>query len=302
MGLVVDTRPTYNLAAAREFCRRYTRRHSENFSVATQFLPRRLLPHFCAVYSFCRWSDDLGDETGGGERALALLAGWREELRRCYDGTARHPIMVALADTIRRFHIPSKPFTDLISAFEQDQVVERYKTFDQLLEYCSRSANPVGRILLQLFECFDECNAELSDHICTALQLTNFWQDVARDFAIGRVYLPAEDRRRFGYTDAELAARTYNSAFAEMMRFEVDRARGLFQCGLPLVERVPRELRIDVDLFARGGLAVLKKIERLQYNVWRRRPKLAKWEKAALALRALWRHRGLWGSDGFRET
>jgi squalene synthase HpnC len=302
MEAAFETQPAYTLAAAREYCRRYTRSHSENFSVATLFLPRRLLPHFHAVYSFCRWSDDLGDETGGGERALALLAEWRAELLRCYEGTPRHPITIALADTIRRFHIPSQSFTDLISAFEQDQTVKQYETYVQLHDYCRRSANPVGRILLHLFECFDESNAALSDHICTALQLTNFWQDVARDHAIGRIYLPAEDRRHFGYADADLAAETYNAAFVALMRFEVGRARALFDRGVALVARVPGEVRIDVELFARGGLAVLRKIETLQYNVWRRRPRLAKLEKAALVGRALWKHRGVRGSEfGVRE-
>jgi squalene synthase HpnC len=276
-------------AAARAYCRRFTRRHSENFSVATILLPRRLLAHFHAVYSFCRWADDLGDETGGGARALELLRWWREELLRCYNGTPRHPVMVALSDTIKRFNIPAKLFVDLIYAFEQDQLVKRYATSEQLLDYCGHSADPVGRIVLHLFECFDDEWAELSDHICTALQLTNFWQDVARDFAIGRVYLPEEDRRRFGYTETDLAAGRHNRAFVELMRFEVQRTRDLFFRGLPLIDRVPADVRIDMDLFARGGLAVLGKIERLGYNVWRHRPTLAKWEKAALFIGALWR-------------
>jgi squalene synthase HpnC len=276
-------------AEAREYCRRFTRRHAENFSVATILLPRRLLPHFHAVYSYCRWADDLGDETGGGTRALSLLRWWREELLRCYDGRPRHPIMVALAETIKRFNIPPRPFLDLLYAFEQDQLVKRYSTYEQLRDYCRHSADPVGRLLLYLFECHDEVRGELADRICTALQLTNFWQDVARDYAMGRVYLPEEDRLRFGYTDADLAAGRYNRAFVELMRFEVERARDLFYRGLPLVEQVPSEARVEVDLFARGGLAVLGKIERLDYNVWRRRPTLAKWEKAALFAGAVWR-------------
>jgi squalene synthase HpnC len=280
-----------SLAEARDYCRRFTRRHSENFSVATILLPRRLLDHFHAVYSFCRWADDLGDETGGGARALDLLRWWREELLCCYDdGRPRHPGMVALTETIRRFRIPPEPFVDLIYAFEQDQLVKRYATFEQLRDYCRHSADPVGRILLHLFECFDEERAELSDRICTALQLTNFWQDVARDYAIGRVYLPEEDRIRFGYTESDLASGRHNRAFVDLMRFEVERARDLFFRGLPLIDQVPRDVRIDVDLFARGGLAVLGKIERVGYNVWRRRPKLAKWEKFALVLGSLWRH------------
>jgi squalene synthase HpnC len=276
-------------AEAHEYCRRFTRRHSENFSVTTILLPRRLLRHFCAIYSYCRWADDLGDETGGGARALGLLRWWRDELLRCYDGQPRHPVLVALTETIERFDIPAKPFLDLLYAFEQDQLVKRYTTYEQLLDYCRFSADPVGRLVLYLFGCFDAERAELSDRICTALQLTNFWQDVARDFAIGRVYLPEDDRRRFGYTDADLAAHRFNSDFVRLMRFEVERTRDLFYRGLPLVDMVPAEVRVEVDLFARGGLAVLGKIERLDYNVWRRRPTLAKWEKAALLFGAVWR-------------
>lgn len=280
-----------SLIEAREYCRRFTRRHSENFSVTTLPLPRRLMPHFQAVYAYCRWADDLGDETGGGAHALDLLRWWRNELRRCYDGQPRHPVIVALTETIGRFQIPVQPFLDLIYAFEQDQLVKRYSTYEQLSEYCRFSADPVGRLVLYLFECFDAPRAELADRICTALQLANFWQDVARDLTIGRVYLPEEDRRRFGYSDADLAARRFTPAFARLMRFEVERTRDLFYRGLPLVDLVPSEVRVDVDLFARGGLAVLGKIERLNYNVWRRRPRLAKWEKARLFLGALWRHK-----------
>lgn len=278
-------------AKAHAYCRQFTREHSENFSVTTILLPRRLLPHFCSIYSYCRWADDLGDETGGGARALEMLRWWRDELIACYDGRPRHPVMVALAETVQCFNIPRQPFLDLLYAFEQDQLVKSYATYEQLLEYCRHSADPVGRLVLYLFGCFDATRAELSDRICTALQLTNFWQDVARDLAIGRVYLPEEDRRRFGYSDADLAARRYNPAFAQLMRFEVELTRDLFYRGLPLVDLVPPEARIDVDLFARGGLAVLGKIERLDYNVWRRRPTLAKWEKAILFLGALWRRR-----------
>ena len=293
------TAAVMSVAAAQEYCRRFTRRHSENFSVTTLLLPRRLLRHFHAVYSFCRWADDLGDETGGGARALDLLRWWRGELLRCYSGAPRHPVMIALAETITRFDIPPEPFLDLIYAFEQDQLVKRYATYEQLLDYCRHSADPVGRLVLYLFQCFDAERAQLSDRICTALQLTNFWQDVARDFAIGRVYLPEEDCRRFGYSEADLGAHRYNRAFVELMRFQVERTRDLFYRGLPLIERVPAAVRVDVDLFARGGLAVLGKIERQDYNVWRRRPRLAKWEKGMLLLGAAWRR---WRSAGWRET
>ncbi len=277
-------------AAAREFCRRFARSHSENFSVVTLALPRRLVPHFHAVYAFCRWADNLADESGGGSRALELLAWWRTELDRLYEGRPRHPVMVALAPTVARFGIPAKPFRDLLFAFEQDQLVKRYATYDQLLDYCRHSADPVGRILLYLFESYDEANAALSDRICTALQLTNFWQDVARDLDIGRVYLPEDDMAKYGYSESDLLERRFSPQFAALMRFQVGRARDSFLRGLPLVDRVPEEVRIDVALFARGGLAVLGKIERQGYNVWKRRPRLAKWEKAALVAGEVWGH------------
>jgi squalene synthase HpnC len=272
-----------DLMSARGYCGRLARTHYENFSVASVLLPRRLLPHFHAVYAYCRWADDLADETSGAQ-ALELLAWWRDELLRCYHGTPRHPVMVALRETIARFRIPTKPFLDLLIAFEQDQRIKRYDTYEQLLGYCRHSANPVGRLVLFLCESFDEERAELSDRICTGLQLANFWQDVARDHAIGRVYLPEADRRRFGYSDDDLAAHRFTPAFAELLRFEVERARGLFHKGLPLVGRMPVEVRADIELFVRGGLAILRKIEACRYNVWQRRPKLSKWDKAALVL------------------
>ena len=278
-----------SLEEARSYCARLTRTHYENFTVASALLPRRLVPHFFPVYAYCRWADDLADETEGGRAALDLLAWWRGELLACYDGRLRHPVMIALRPTIRRFHIPPAPFLDLLAAFEQDQRVKRYGTFAELLDYCRYSANPVGHLVLYLCDSFTPENAALSDHLCTGLQLANFWQDVARDFTnLGRVYLPQEDRRRFGYADADLDARRYTPAFADLLHFEVDRTRDLFAKGRPLLARLPRPVRIDIDLFVRGGLAILRKIERLNYNVWAERPELSTWEKGQLLLGALW--------------
>jgi squalene synthase HpnC len=264
------------------YCSRLAHAHYENFSVASLLLPRRLLRPFHTVYAYCRWADDLGDETGGGPRALDLLQWWRAELRRCYDGTPRHPVMVALTQTIRRFRIPPDPFLDLILAFEQDQRVKRYQTYADVLDYCRYSANPVGRLVLYLCEAHNDENAGYSDHICTGLQLANFWQDVARDLDIGRVYLPEEDRRRFGYSDADLKGRCFTDSFAQLLRFEVERARELFQDGLPLIERMPHDVQPDIELFVRGGQGILRKIEQQGYNVWQARPALGKWEKLAL--------------------
>ena len=274
-------------AAARAYCAHVARVHYENFTVVSLLLPRRLVRHFHAVYAYCRWSDDLADETAGGDEALKLIAWWREELLACYGGTPRHPVMIALRETIRRFDIPARPFLDLLIAFEQDQRMKRYDTFDQLLGYCRNSANPVGRLVLYLFECFDGERAALSDEVCTGLQLANFWQDVARDFAIGRVYLPAEDRARFGYTDADLESQRCTPQFRELMRFEVDRARGYFDRGAKLLPLLPSEARTDVDLFIRGGRAILNAIEESDYDVWTCRPEVSKWAKGKLLLGAL---------------
>jgi squalene synthase HpnC len=245
-------------------------------------LPRRLLRHFFPVYAYCRWADDLADETGGGPEALELLRWWREELQHCYAGQPRHPVMVALQATVQKFRIPPEPFLNLLFAFEQDQIVKRYTTYEQLLGYCRNSANPVGHLVLYLCEAYTSANAVLSDHICTALQLANFWQDVARDFGIGRVYLPEADRLRFGYSEEDLESRRFNPAFADLLRFQVERTRDLFFRGFPLLDQMPGEVRPDIELFIRGGLSILRKIECSGYNVWAARPVLAKWEKATL--------------------
>ena len=282
-----QARGRLSLMRARSYCARLARTHYENFSVASILLPRSLLPHFHSVYAYCRWADDLGDETGGGAQALGLLRWWREELLRCYDAKPKHPVMIALCETIHRFNIPPEPFLDLLFAFEQDQLVKRYDTYAQLLGYCRYSANPVGRLVLYLCESFSEERARLSDSICTGLQLANFWQDVARDYAIGRVYLPAEDRRRFGYTDDDLRVLRFTPAFAELMRFEVARTRELFAAGMPLVTQMPDELQADIGLFLQGGLAILQKIERQNYDVLIARPALSKIDKLSLIARVL---------------
>lgn len=274
-------------AAARRYCSHVARSHYENFTVASLLLPRRLVPHFHAVYAYCRWADDLADETAGGQESLDLLAWWRAVLLTCYDGQPRHPVMIALRETIREFGIPREPFLNLLIAFEQDQRVSMYETFGQLLEYCRNSANPVGHLVLYLFRCFNPERAVLSDDICTGLQLANFWQDVSRDLVKGRVYLPGEDRRRFGYSDEDLRGRRFTPAFAELMQFEVQRTREYFERGAKLLPLLPRDAFIDVALFLRGGLAVLDAIEQQGYDVWSRRPVVSKWRKLGLLLGVL---------------
>jgi squalene synthase HpnC len=280
------TRPP-TLAQARAYCASVARRHYENFSVVTLLLPRRLIRHFQAVYAYCRWSDDLADETSGGEATLQRIDRWRQELLTCYSGEPHHPVTVALRETIHRFAIPPGQFLNLLVAFTQDQHTKRYATFDELLAYCVNSANPVGRLVLYLFESFDETRAALSDEVCTGLQLANFWQDVARDLDIGRIYLPEEDRRRFGYRDEDLFARRCTPAFRELMRFEVHRTRGFFDRGQALLPLLPRAVRVDVELFISGGRAILAAIERQQYDVWSRRPEVSKRAKLKLLVRTV---------------
>jgi len=276
-----------SLDRARRYCQLLVSSHYENFSVMSLLLPPPLRQHFPAIYAYCRWADDLGDETGGGATAMDLLRWWRTELHACYEGRSNHPVMIALRSTIDTFSIPKQPFLDLLWAFEQDQLMKRYSTYDQLLDYCEHSANPVGRLVLYLLGANNEHTVPLSDAICTGLQLANFWQDVARDRAIDRVYLPEEDRRRFGYRDNDFRDQRYNQPFVNLMRFEVERTRDLFYRGMRLLELVPHEARGQIDLYLQGGLAILRKIEQIHYNVWRIRPKLGAWDKGRLMLRAL---------------
>ena len=272
--------------AAQAYCRRLARTHYENFTVASCLVPRGLRQHFYNIYAYCRWSDDLADEVPDASHSEALLDWWESLLDDCYAGRARHPVFVALQDTIDTFAIPDRPLRDLLVAFRQDQRTTIYETFDDLLGYCRNSANPVGHLVLYLGRSFDDTNAAYSDSICTGLQLANFWQDVARDWDIGRVYLPRSDCQRFGYDDAMFARRETNDAFRELMRFQVDRAERWLRDGHPLIARVAPELRVDVRLFQQGGLATLNAIRRIDYDVWRQRPTVGRWRKLRLLLDA----------------
>ena len=275
-----------SLQDAYAYCERLARTHYENFSVATWFLPKRLRQHFFNVYAYCRISDDLGDEAGNPQASLQLLDEWESELNACYSSTPRHPVFVALAGTVREFEIPQHEFSDLLTAFRQDQTVTRYETFDDLLGYCRNSANPVGHLVLYLCGYGDPERQQLSDFTCTALQLANFWQDVSVDYEKGRIYLPLEDLRRFGVTEGDLASNNNSRQFREMMRFEVERARDWFERGLPLAGRVDRELALDIELFTRGGQEILNAIERQNHAVLGQRPVISKSRKLALVVRA----------------
>lgn len=279
---------------ARAWCERLARSHYENFNVASWFLPKRLHRHFFSVYAYCRVSDDLGDEVGDTRMSLALLDFWQRELDACYahltDPTCpapRHPVFVSLSETIRECGIPHHEFSGLLVAFRQDQTVTRYETFDELLGYCRNSANPVGHLVLYLCGYSDAERQQLSDYTCTALQLANHWQDVARDYDNGRIYLPRESMRRFGVLESDIAGRHFTPGFREMMQFEVARAHEWFERGLPLVKKVDRELALDIELFSRGGQAILNAIEKQGYDVLKCRPVVSKTRKLGLLVRAL---------------
>ena len=286
---IPDVAPTLDKAQA--WCQRLTESHYENFHVASWFLPRDLRPHFHAIYAYCRVSDDLGDEVGDSSVALALLDFWGRELDACYEGRAHHPLFVALAKTIQECFIPKEPFADLLTAFRQDQTVTRYETIDDLLAYCRYSANPVGRLVLYacgeaLRNDSDEIFA-LSDLTCTALQLANFWQDVREDYARGRIYLPKKDMDFYLVTEEYIADKIVTPEFRALMHCEVNYARSLFEEGLPLIGKVHRDLAIDLDLFSRGGLEILRAIERQGYDVLSARPAISKSRKLALMMRAV---------------
>ncbi|MBL0174183.1 MAG: squalene synthase HpnC [Ignavibacteria bacterium] len=262
------------------------RAHYENFPVASILLPARLRPHVAAVYAFARHADDIADEGDDGQAVrIERLDAWRALLRDCTSpgfetrtdiADPARAIFLALGDTIAAFDVPTQLFEDLLDAFRQDIVKETYDTFDEVLDYCRRSANPVGRILLALFGRLDEHSAAPSDALCTALQLANFWQDVSVDIAKPRVYIPAEDFARFGVDRGDFEKGLAGPEFRVLMRFEVERARSFFIDALPLFPVVPLRLRLELRAVWRGGMRILDKIGRVEYNTRSHRPTLSR--------------------------
>jgi squalene synthase HpnC len=284
-----ELKRTWPLDESLAYTRWLATHHYENFQIVSFLLPKRLHQDFYNVYAFCRWADDLGDEIGDTAESLRLLKWWREELHAMYAGESGHPVFVALAGTVARHQLPIEPFDDLITAFQQDQTVTRYANFEELFRYCRYSANPVGRLVLGLCGYRDAARHELSDATCTALQLANFWQDVTVDWAKDRVYLPLDVLARHGSSVDAIATRSFDQNFRAAMKESVDVARGLFLKGLPLAGQVDRRLAIDLELFSRGGMKVLEKIERQDYNVLAARPAISKVERVGLLLSAITR-------------
>ncbi len=269
-------------------CESVARDHYENFPVASFLIPRPQRRFIAAVYAFARTADDFADEaTIPAEERLRLLDDWEEKLRSCYAGHADHPVFVALRATARATSLPEDLLHALLRAFRSDVTRSRFATFDELLGYCRDSANPVGRIVLHLFGAATPENLPLSDHVCTALQLANFWQDVAVDLARGRIYIPLEDFRRFGYTEDDLGRGMADDRFRALVRFQVERTKGLFQAGAPLLEHTRGRLRMELAATIRGGRAILEGIERQGYDTLSRRPVLRRTEMALMAWEAL---------------
>lgn len=280
--------PMTDPAEACRYTWRLAHEHYENFTVVSRLVPRNLRQDFCNIYAFCRTADDLGDEVGNTELALKFLADFRQQTEACYAGQSHTAVFTALSQTIRRHDIPIQPFLDLISAFEQDQHMPRYETFDQVLDYCRRSADPVGRLVLYLAGYRDPRRQTLSDKTCTALQLANFWQDVRRDILQrNRIYLPMESMRKFNVTQQQIQDGRCDDNYRALLKFEVDRCQALFNEGHALLPLIHRRLRSQISLFSRGGEAVLAAIRKQNYDTLSHRPALSKMRKLGLMGRAM---------------
>jgi squalene synthase HpnC len=276
--------------SAQQYTRWLATHHYENFNVVSWLLPKELHQHFYNVYAYCRWADDLGDEIPETSRALVLLDWWEQELDACYEARPQHPVFVALRETIVAKDIPKQPFADLLKAFRQDQNVKRYLTWDAVLSYCEYSANPVGRLVLYLCGYRDEQRQRLSDATCTALQLANFWQDVSRDLEKGRIYIPLDAAATQGLSESDIVERRFDVRYVELMKDLIARTRLLFAEGMPLAKTVEGRLSVDLEMFSRGGLAVLDAIEATGYDTLHQRPAIGKGKQIRLLGRALVTH------------
>jgi squalene synthase HpnC len=284
---------------AYEACAKLAREHYENFPVG-RLVPREMRPHVHAVYAFARYADDLADEGYAGSKKaegardvmtpaarLAALDDWERQLLSPVGTPGLHFIFLALHQTIRDLALPKSLFTDLLSAFKQDVVKSRYANFPEVLDYCRRSANPVGRLVLLLHGRRDLKEHLLSDQICTGLQLANFWQDVGVDLEKDRMYLPADSREKFGVTEETLFARRADDNYKKLLKFEVDRAQDIFDKGAPLTKKLRGLLRLEIRLTWLGGTTILRKIEAIDYDTLNHRPTVGKSDMALLFLKAL---------------
>jgi hydroxysqualene synthase len=271
-----------------QYCEQIARGHYENFPVASRFVPKHLRKYVWAIYAFARTADDYADEPGftTAER-LEYLNQWEDHLDGCYNGNPTHRVFAALAETVDRFQIPIELFKNLLTAFRSDVTTTRHETFEDLLAYCRNSANPIGRLVLLLFNYRSDTMLEQSDHICTALQLTNFWQDVSIDLRKDRIYIPMEDIDAFGYSEPELLRSTFNEQFKKLMAFQVNRTAELFIEGKPLVSKVGRDLSLELKLTWNGGTTIFQKIHQNNFDVLHHRPVLNVIDKMGLLFRSI---------------
>lgn len=282
---------SYTIAEAFAYCERMARTHYENFPVGSLLIPKSRRSHVCSIYAFARTADDFADEGYdtplSSQDRLNALDAWQQQLEDCLHGKAQHPIFIALAETIRELRFPPEPFRHLLSAFRQDVIKQRYADFDEVLDYCQRSANPIGQLILLLFDYRDAHLHQLSDHICTALQLANFWQDVSVDLQKDRIYLPQHDLAKFNYSEADLQARRFNQQYASLLKFQVDRTRKIFEKGQALPRLVSGRLAYELRLTWLGGMRILERIEKQGYDTLSSRPEITKLDKVTLLLKAV---------------
>ncbi len=281
-GHPIDVKDAY------AYCEQITRRHYENFPVASFLLPKEKRRYIYSIYAFARGADDFVDEGNvPADERIAHVAQWQQLLDQCYAGKPSHPVFVALGQTVHELDIPKEYFTALLAAFRQDVIKRRYETFDDIIDYCKNSANPVGRLVLHVFGYRDENIYRYSDFLCTALQLTNFWQDLEIDLAKNRIYVPLEDMDRFDYYEGELMAKRATPEFRRLMQLQVERTRALFRAGYQITRLVGKDLRTELRLTWFGGMKILEKIEQLDYDVFGRRPRLHMWDIPGIILHAL---------------
>jgi len=269
------------------YCETISRSHYENFPVASRFVSKDIRKYVWTIYAFARIADDYADEPGFtlAER-MDNLNQWEQYLDECYNGNPTHRVFAALAETVERFQLPHELFQNLLSAFRADVTIKRYETYEDVLAYCRNSANPIGRLLLLLLNYRSDTMMQFSDSICTALQLTNFWQDVSVDLQKDRIYLPLEELEEFGYSEQDLFNQKMNDPFRNLMAFQVRRTADLFVNGKPLLSMVGKDLLVELKLTWNGGTKILQKIHKQNYDVLTKRPSLSALDKLGLLFRS----------------
>lgn len=283
---VLQKKP-WTIPDAFRYCVRLARTHYENFPVGSILIPKKLRPHVCAIYAFARRADDIADEDFTEANRIPALDAWLDLLQRSQVSHVNHPVFLALKETIRNFDIPVQLLKDLVTAFKMDVTTKRHPSFEDVMYYCRHSANPVGRLVLHLFGYRDEKLMLLSDKICTALQLANFWQDISVDLEKNRIYIPFDDLARFHFGESQLIARQYDDNFKELLKFQVDRTDRMFREGSGLVYLTKGRLSLELKCVIMGGMSVLEKIRQLNYNTLVKRPTLNNKDKIKILLKAL---------------